>query len=94
MNECENIWNRIVANSNQIVLKTKRGLQLKYEVRDKKVFWIPMEDTMNTLFPQSDTEICNCLMNRRLNLNPSEYGGTATSYKWALLNHPSIWIAD
>ena len=92
MNDFESIWTRIMAHSNQIILRTKRGLELKYEIRNNMIYWIPLEDTMNTLFPQSRDEIRKCVQFRSRNLNPSQYSGTACSYKWALLNHPSIWV--
>lgn len=39
-----------------------------------------------------EKKICKCIEARNLNYPPGEYPGTARSYKWALLNHQSIWI--
>lgn len=91
MNDCKNVWSRIVLNSGIIELRTKRNFRLQYKVEGNKVMWIGLEMSMNNLFPQSKENICACLESRRTELNPSEYPGTATSYKWALLNHPEIW---
>lgn len=91
MNDCENLWNRIVSNSGKLELKTITNLELSYEVKDEKVIWIPKETTQHNLYPQSKKEICKCIEARTIKHPPSKYPGTARSYKWALLNHPSIW---
>lgn len=91
MNDWESIWKRIVSSSEQIELRTKRGRRLQYKIVGDTVIWIGLETTMKNLVNQSKGEIEKCLESRMMNLNPSEYPGTAPSYKWALLNHPSIW---
>ena len=58
---------------------------------DEKIIWIPKEATQHNLYPQSKKEICKCIEARAKNYLTSNYPGTARSYKWALLNHPSIW---
>ena len=92
MNDWESIWKRIVSSSEQIELRTKRGRRLQYKIVGDTVVWIGLETTMKNLVNQSKGEIEKCLESRMMNLNPSEYPGAAPSYKWALLNHPSIWI--
>jgi hypothetical protein len=92
-NCCECIWKRILINSNQqIVLTTKRGIEVTYKVENDFVVWIPISPNQNVLYNQSKKQICDSLIARSLNHGPSQYPGTATSYKWALLNHPSIWL--
>ena len=61
-------------------------------IHDEKIIWLGEEPTMNNLYPQSKDNICRCLEYRNKNANPSSYPGTATSYKWALLNNDKIWI--
>lgn len=92
MNDIENVWTRIVKNSGKIELKTIRGQCLKYKIDGNIVHWIGLEPTMNNLFHQSKENIIACFDARRKGLTPSMYPGTAPSYKWALLNHPMIWI--
>jgi hypothetical protein len=93
MNDCENLWNRIVSYSGKLELKTKTSLILSYKVENDVVFWIPREPTQKKLWPQSKSEICKCIEARTKNYLTSNYPGTARSYKWALLNHSSIWKA-
>lgn len=91
---CETcLWERIILNSLSITLTTKRGKILKYEVSNQNsIIWIPKEDTQHNLYTQSKQLILRCLQARIKNLSPSNYPGTATSYKWALLNHHNIWM--
>jgi hypothetical protein len=92
-NCCECIWNRIVlCSKDKIVLTTIRGVQTTYNVEKELVIWQTIGPNQNVLYNQSKKQICNSLNARILNYGPSKYPGTATSYKWALLNHPKIWI--
>ncbi|PKO98525.1 MAG: hypothetical protein CVU13_10225 [Bacteroidetes bacterium HGW-Bacteroidetes-8] len=94
MNDCESVWKRIVSNSEIIELNTITGLRLSYKVDVDNIVWIGKEPTMRTLYRQSRKTICACFDARNRNLSPSQYPGTATSYKWALLNHPKIWFVQ
>jgi hypothetical protein len=38
MNDFESIWTRIMAHSNHIVLATKRGQELRYEIKNNMGF--------------------------------------------------------
>lgn len=92
-NCCECIWNRIVDHSNnELVLTTVKGVKASYKVENELVVWLTIGSNQNVLYSQSKKQICNSLNARNLNYGPSKYPGTATSYKWALLNHPKIWI--
>lgn len=76
MNDCKNVWSRIVSNSGKIELRTIRNLRLQYKVEGNEVVWIGLEKSMNNLFPQSKENICACLESRRRELQPSKYPGT------------------
>lgn len=89
--EC--LWKRILENSNSIIIKTIRGKELKYKIQGNLIVWEPLETTQNNLYPQSKVQIIECLNSRKSNEKPSNYPGTAPSYKWALLNHNKIWIS-
>jgi hypothetical protein len=92
-NCCECVWKRIVQYSNENPsLLTKRNLQLSYKIHNERIIWLGEEPTMNNLYPQTKSNICDCLHLRINNANPSSYPGTATSYKWALLNNENIWV--
>ena len=92
-NCCECVWKRIVQYGNENpFLFTKTNRRLSYKIHDEKIIWLGEEPTMNNLYPQSKDNICRCLEYRNKNANPSSYPGTATSYKWALLNNDKIWI--
>ncbi|RVU25059.1 hypothetical protein EOJ36_08625 [Sandaracinomonas limnophila] len=88
--EC--VWNRIVLNSEKITIHTKRGLALKYKANKNTVEWIPMVHTLNVPYNQNKSEIFKCFEARKDNNSPSNYPGTAQSYKWALLNNKEIWV--
>jgi hypothetical protein len=89
--EC--VWERILLHAKkQIILLTKRGKKLTYTIENDYVIWIPLGSHQNVLYNQSKKQICASLNARNLNYNPSQYPGKATSYKWALLNHESIWL--
>ena len=89
------MWN---SPSNQETILCKQtfwtGMRkaVKYKVEDDIVIWIPIEGTQKTLYNQRKKQICACLESRRLGKGPTEYPGTAQSYKWALLNNENIWI--
>lgn len=85
------IWKRIL-NNQGIIISTIRNISLKYKVENEVIHWIPLEPNQHTLYPQSRVNILNCLLSRINELGPSQYPGTAQSYKWAILNNTNIWI--
>ncbi len=92
-NCCECVWERILLHAKeQIILLTKRRKKLTYKIENDYVIWIPSGPHQNVLYNQSKKQICDSINARNLDYNPSQYPGTATSYKWALLNHESIWL--
>ena len=92
-NCCECVWERILLHAKkQIILLTKRGKKLTYTIENDYVIWIPLGPHQNVLYNQSKKQICASIDARSLNYSPSQYPGTATSYKWALLNHKNIWL--
>ena len=89
---CEKcVWQRIIANQGEEILTT-RELRLSYKVQNDTVFWLPLEVTLKTPYRQSKAEILKCIDNRKKKDKQGKYPGTATSYKWALLNSPKIWM--
>ena len=94
MNDFKNVWERILENSNKIELTTKTDRRLKYRIEGNLIIWIPLEETMKKLYNQNKSTFSKCIEARRENLRPSDYPGTAQSYKWALLNHEAIWIEE
>ena len=88
------IWKRIMENAEKIEISTKRNLKLNYRIQSEQIIWIPKETTQKKLFNVSKQEIINCLEARKQQANPSEYPGVAPSYKWAILNHPKIWLGS
>jgi hypothetical protein len=52
---------------------------------------ITIEATQEVLFKQSRKSICESINARINNYRPSDYTGSAKSYKWALLNDNRIW---
>lgn len=94
-NCCECIWERILLYAKkQIILTTKKGIIVTYKVESDVLVWVPLGSNQNVLFNQNKKQICASLSARHLNLNPARYPGTAKSYKWALLNHESIWLSN
>jgi hypothetical protein len=94
-NCCECIWERILlCAKKKIILKTKRGIKVKYKVERDVVVWLTIGPNQNVLYNQTKMQICACLTLRNSNQIPSQYPGYATSYKWALLNHECIWLVD
>jgi hypothetical protein len=92
-NYCECVWSRIIDYSKlHSDLVTKRGKTVKYNVEVDIVLWQSAYGTQNTLYKQSKVQIFACLESMRLGRGPTEYPGTAQSYKWALLNNENIWI--
>lgn len=61
MNDCKNLWNRIVSYSGKLELKNKTSLTLSYKVENDVVFWIPRESTQKKLWPQSKKKFVNVL---------------------------------
>ena len=84
------VWERIKENQNN-ELSLKKGKKVSYEIMNETIFWKTIEPSQNILFPQSKKQILECIPAKEKGLNPSEYPGTARSYKWALLNHDLIW---
>ena len=94
-NCCECIWERILlCSKKQIILTTKKGISVTYKIESNVLVWVPLGPKQNVLFNQNKKQICASLTARNFNLTPSRYPGTARSYKWALLNHESIWLVD
>jgi hypothetical protein len=90
-NCCECIWKRLIENQGGI-FHLARGRQVSYQITGNTLVWIPVETTHNVLYPQNRHSICESITARINNLNPSNYSGTAKSYKWALLNDLRIWL--
>ena len=91
-NCCDCIWQRIIFNKGiTIILKGRK--KVSYRINGLDVEWVSMENSQNILFTQSREEICISINSREANLGPSGYPRTATSYKWALLNDPRIWLS-
>jgi len=63
-----------------------------YKIEKNMIVWLSMESTQRVLFRQRRISICNSIPSRQNNFVPSRYPGTATSYKWALLNDDRIWL--
>ena len=91
-NCCECIWQRLIENQGT-AFTLMRGKNVSYKIVGQYVAWISMEDTQRILFKQKRLSICNSIPAHQNNLGPSMLPGTATSYKWALLNDPRIWLS-
>ena len=92
-NCCECIWERILLYAKkQIILTTKKGIMVTYKVENNIIVWLTIGPRQNVLYNQNKKQICASLTARSSNLTPSRYPGTATSYKWALLNYEGIWL--
>jgi hypothetical protein len=91
-NCCDCIWQRLIENQ-ETVFTLKGGKNVSYKIVGQYVAWISMENTQRILFRQKRLSICNSIPARQNNLGPSMYPGTATSYKWALLNDSRIWLS-
>ena len=91
-NCCDCIWQRLIENQGT-AFTLIRGKNVSYKIVGQYVAWISMEDTQWILFKQKRSSICNSIPSRQNNFRPSRYPGTATSYKWALLNDPRIWLS-
>jgi hypothetical protein len=90
-NCCDCIWHRLIKNQGGI-FRLARGRQVSYRIIANHVEWITIESTQEILFTQSRENICESITARINNLSPSNYPGTAKSYKWALLNDSRIWL--
>jgi hypothetical protein len=90
-NCCECIWQRLIENQGG-VFRLARGREVSYRLIGNTLEWIPVEITHNVLYPQSRDNICESINARLNNFSPSNYPGTAKSYKWALLNDSRIWM--
>lgn len=91
-NCCDCLWERIISKQG-ISLYTKNGKEVKHKVNSKnEIEWVCVENSQNNLYNQSKDNICDCIESRKNNLSPSQFPGTATSYKWALLNNSEIWV--
>jgi len=90
-NCCECIWQRLIKNQGGI-FRLARGRQVSYRIIGTNVEWITIESTQEILFTQSRENICASINARMSNYSPSNYPGTAKSYKWALLNDSRIWL--
>ena len=86
----DELWFRIKSNEGEVIT-TITGKKLKYRVEKEIVFWEPLEPSQNSLWKQSKKQIMLCIDARQKGRRPSEWPGTARSYKWALLNDESIW---
>lgn len=86
----DELWSRIKSNEGEVIT-TKMKKKLKYRVEEEIVHWEPLERSQNSLWKQSKKQIMLCINARQQGLGPSKWPGTATSYKWALLNDESIW---
>jgi hypothetical protein len=89
-NCCECLWERITVNQRCKFL-LKRGRLISYQTIGNNVEWITIEATQEVLFKQSRKSICESINARINNYRPSDYTGSAKSYKWALLNDNRIW---
>ena len=90
-NCCECIWQRLIKNQGGIFHLARRR-QVSYRIIGNNVEWITIESTQEILFTQSRENICESITARINNFSPSNYPGTAKSYKWALLNDDRIWL--
>jgi hypothetical protein len=90
-NCCDCVWQRVVKNQGA-VLRLKFQKQISYKIEKNMIVWLSMESTQRVLFRQRRISICNSIPSRQNNFVPSRYPGTATSYKWALLNDDRIWL--
>lgn len=90
-NCCDCIWQRLIENQGEI-FHLAGGKNVSYRITGNNLEWISIEPTHNVLFPQSRDNICDSINARINNFGPSNYPGTATSYKWALLNDDQIWL--
>jgi hypothetical protein len=91
-NCCNCIWQRLIENQGGIY-RLAEGKEVSYHLKSNTLEWIPVETTHNVLYPQSRESFCESITARINNLSPSNYPGTAKSYKWALLNDPRIWLS-
>lgn len=91
-NCCDCIWQRLIENQGGIFLLSG-GKNVSYSILGNNLEWITIETTQDILFPQNRENICESINARINNFGPSNYPGTATSYKWALLNDPRIWLS-
>jgi len=89
-NCCECLWKRITENQ-RCIFRLKRGRLISYQTIGSYVEWITVEATQEILFKQSRESVCESINARINNCRPSDYPGTAKSYKWALLNDNRIW---
>jgi hypothetical protein len=89
-NCCEYLWKRITENQ-RCIFRLKRGRLISYNIIGNNVEWIIVEATQEILFKQSRESVCESMKARINNCRPSDYPGTAKSYKWALLNDKRIW---
>jgi len=90
-NCCDCVWQRVVKNQGA-VLRLKFEKEISYKIEGDIIIWLSMEPTQRVLFRQRRISICNSIPSRQNNFGPSRYPGTATSYKWALLNDDRIWL--
>ena len=90
-NCCECVWQRILNNQGE-TLTLKLDKEVSYKIEGNIIIWLSMEPTQRVLFKQRRISICNSIPSRQNNFGPSRYPGTATSYKWALLNDDRIWL--
>jgi hypothetical protein len=91
-NCCDCIWQRLIENQGEI-FHLAGGKNISYQITGNNLEWTSIEPTHNVLFPQSRDNICDSINARINNFGPSRYQGTATSYKWALLNDERIWLS-
>jgi hypothetical protein len=91
-NCCDCIWQRLIFNQEGI-FRLARGRQVSYRIIGNNLNWISIETTQDVLFTQSRENICESINARINNHSPSNYPGTAKSYKWALLNDQRIWLS-
>ena len=88
--DTELLWALIKKHQGKVIYTTWNK-RLTYSVKEDVVEWQPLEPSLKRPWNQSKKEIMLCVDARQRGLGPGDWPGTATSYKWALLNDESIW---
>ena len=89
---CECIWQRLIENQGSIFLLAG-GKNVSYSILGNNLEWVYIEPTQDILYSQSRENIYGSINARLNNFSPSNYPGSAKSYKWALLNDSRIWLS-